>query len=110
MMSTSEAMNLADELETDLILLNPDADPPLTRLVELSKYKYELAKADKNQRKKQRENRCNCPHTPHNPALLPPLCSVSGLYHGSLFKHVLRSQHDENDPEHTSFPRNNLQP
>ena len=41
----------------DLIMLNPEADPPLVRLVELNKLKYEQTKASKDQRKKQRENR-----------------------------------------------------
>jgi len=48
---------MQEELNVDLIMLNPEAEPPLVRLVELNKLKYELSKANKDQRKKQRENR-----------------------------------------------------
>lgn len=48
---------LQEELDVDLVMLNPEADPPLVRLVELNKLKYEQNKANKDQRKKQRENR-----------------------------------------------------
>jgi translation initiation factor IF-3 len=54
---TRAAFELQEELDVDLIMLNPEADPPLVRLVELNKLKYEQNKANKDQRKKQRENR-----------------------------------------------------
>ena len=56
-MSTSEAMDMAAEQDVDLIMLNADASPPLVRLVQLNKLKYEQSKAEKDQRKKQRESR-----------------------------------------------------
>ena len=56
-MPTSEAVSLASEQGVDLIMLNPEASPPLVRLVQLNKLKYEQSKAEKDQRKKQRESR-----------------------------------------------------
>lgn len=55
--SRDEAFRMADEAGVDLICINPDASPPLCRLVDYSKYKYELEKASKVQKKKQREGR-----------------------------------------------------
>lgn len=56
-MSTSEALDLAAEQDVDLIMMNEEAQPPLVRLVQLNKLKYEQSKAEKDQRKKQRESR-----------------------------------------------------
>ena len=56
-MPRTQAQDLADQEGVDLIMLNPEAEPPLVRLCDLSKYKYELTKADKDQKKKQRESR-----------------------------------------------------
>jgi len=48
---------MAQEADVDLVLITPDADPPVVRLVEYSKYKYELEKNKKTQQKKQRESK-----------------------------------------------------
>lgn len=56
-MPTGQALDLAAEQDVDLIMLNADASPPLVRLVQLNKLKYEQSKAEKDQRKKQRESR-----------------------------------------------------
>lgn len=53
--STSEALAMARQLGVDLILVVPDASPPVCRLMEYSKYNYELLKAAKDAKKKQRE-------------------------------------------------------
>ena len=45
----------------DVILLSSDSDPPLCRLLPLDKFKFEQGKADREQKKKQRENRCCLP-------------------------------------------------
>lgn len=56
-MPTSQALQMAMEQDVDLILLNSDVQPPLVRLAPLSKLKFEQAKKEKDQRKKQREAR-----------------------------------------------------
>ena len=44
-MSLNEALDKADEESTDVVLISPDAQPPVCRLVDVSKYKYEQEKA-----------------------------------------------------------------
>ena len=55
-MGIGEALNLADEQGVDLLLVVPDASPPVCRLIEYSKFKYEKTKAEKDAKKKQRES------------------------------------------------------
>eukprot|EP00884_Botryococcus_braunii_P015533 jgi/Botrbrau1/2663/Bobra.0203s0012.1 len=56
-MTMDEALDLADEEGVDVVLISPDASPPVARLVDYSKYKYELSKTAKEAQKKQREAR-----------------------------------------------------
>lgn len=49
-MSSEEALEIAEEAGLDLVLMSPDANPPVCRIMNYSKYKYE-------QEKKQRETR-----------------------------------------------------
>ncbi|GFR44763.1 hypothetical protein Agub_g6094 [Astrephomene gubernaculifera] len=51
-MPTSRAQALADEAKEDLLLINPDASPPVARIVNWSKYKYELEKSAKERKAK----------------------------------------------------------
>jgi translation initiation factor IF-3 len=54
-MSYMEAQAMANDAGVDLVLVVPDASPPVARLIEISKYRYELTKADKENKKKQRD-------------------------------------------------------
>ncbi len=56
-MSLNEALQRADELNVDVVLISPDAAPPVVRLVDYSKFRFEAAKAAKEASKKQRESR-----------------------------------------------------
>ncbi|BDA42415.1 probable translation initiation factor IF-3 at C-terminar half [Coccomyxa sp. Obi] len=56
-MSLVEALDMADEDDLDVVLISPDASPPVVRIIEYTKYKYEQAKAAKDASKKQRESR-----------------------------------------------------
>lgn len=56
-MTLSEALDRADEMDVDVVMINPKADPPVVRLVDFSKFRYEQARAVKEASKKQRENR-----------------------------------------------------
>ncbi len=51
-MSLEEALKLADELELDLVEINPNAKPPIVRIVDYSKFLYEQKKKLKEQAKK----------------------------------------------------------
>ena len=53
--STEEALAIARDASVDLVMVVPDANPPVCRLIEYSKYNYELLKAAKDAKKKQRE-------------------------------------------------------
>ena len=56
-MSYNEAMDKAIAEDLDLVLISADASPPVCRIMDASKHKYELEKADKESKKKQREAR-----------------------------------------------------
>ena len=51
--STDEAMEKANELGMDLVLIAPDAKPPVAKIMDYGKYKYQEEKKLKEQRKNQ---------------------------------------------------------
>lgn len=53
-MPTREAMKIAEERQLDLVEIAPQAKPPVCRIMDFGKYKYELSKKEKEARKKQR--------------------------------------------------------
>jgi len=56
-LSLSEAINLARSKGVDLVEVNPAAVPPVCRLVDFGKFRYEQAKRDKESRKHQHANK-----------------------------------------------------
>lgn len=52
-----EAINLARTKGVDLVEIAPNATPPVCRLVDFGKYRYELAKQEKEARKHQHANK-----------------------------------------------------
>ncbi|MBR2671897.1 MAG: translation initiation factor IF-3 [Oscillospiraceae bacterium] len=53
-MSSSDALKIAQEQELDLVLIAPQAKPPVCRIMDYSKFKYAQAKKVKEARKKQK--------------------------------------------------------
>ena len=53
-MQTREAMALAEEAGVDLIKVVPTAKPPVCRIADYGKYRYEQARKEKEARKKQK--------------------------------------------------------
>lgn len=53
-MSASEAMKMAREAELDLVKIAPGAKPPVCKIIDYGKYRYELARKEKEARKKQK--------------------------------------------------------
>ncbi|MBE5957695.1 MAG: translation initiation factor IF-3 [Lachnospiraceae bacterium] len=53
-MSAKEALKLAEEAELDLVKISPKANPPVCKIVDYGKYRYELTKKEKEAKKKQR--------------------------------------------------------
>ncbi|MDD3369913.1 MAG: translation initiation factor IF-3 [Lachnospiraceae bacterium] len=52
-MTPRDAMKLAEEAGIDLVKIAPTAKPPVCKLVDYGKYRYELARKDKEAKKKQ---------------------------------------------------------
>jgi len=51
-MSLSEALDLADDMELDLVEISPSADPPVCKIIDYQKFLYQ-------QKKKQKEIKAN---------------------------------------------------
>ena len=53
-MSSSAALRLAEESEMDLVKISPTANPPVCKIMDYGKFKFELAKKEKESRKNQK--------------------------------------------------------
>ena len=53
-MSSRDAQRLADEKNLDLVKIAPTATPPVCRIMDYGKYRYEQAKREKEARKNQK--------------------------------------------------------
>ena len=53
-MSARDAFKLAQEAELDLVKIAPTAKPPVCKIIDYGKYRYELALKEKEARKKQK--------------------------------------------------------
>ena len=53
-MHTREAMRMAEEAGLDLVKIAPTAKPPVCKIVDYGKYKYEMVRKEKEAKKKQR--------------------------------------------------------
>lgn len=52
--ATKDAMQLAKDANLDLVKVAPTAKPPVCKIIDYGKYKYELARKDKEAKKKQK--------------------------------------------------------
>jgi len=50
---TSKALEMADDAGLDLVLISPNQVPPVAKILDYGKYKYEMAKKAKEAKKKQ---------------------------------------------------------
>lgn len=53
-MSPREAMRLAEEADLDLVKISPNAVPPVCKIMDYGKFKFEQAKKEKENRRNQR--------------------------------------------------------
>ena len=53
-MSSREAMKIAREAELDLVKIAPQAKRPVCKIIDYGKYRYELARKEKEAKKKQK--------------------------------------------------------
>ena len=51
--ATSKALAMAEEADMDLVLISPNQEPPVAKILNYGKYKYELEKKAKEAKKKQ---------------------------------------------------------
>jgi translation initiation factor IF-3 len=52
--STRDAMNVADDLGLDLVLIAPDGKPPVAKVMDYGKFRYQQEKKKKEAKKKQK--------------------------------------------------------
>lgn len=50
---TLEALKMAQAVDLDLVIISPNQDPPVAKIMDYGKYKYELEKKAKEAKKKQ---------------------------------------------------------
>lgn len=55
-MTLSQAMKLADDGGLDLVQINETSNPPVARVIDYSKFRYEAIKKEKEQKQEQRKN------------------------------------------------------
>lgn len=53
-MSSKEALTLAKEADLDLVMVAPNGKPPVCKIIDYGKYRYELARKEKDAKKKQK--------------------------------------------------------
>ena len=53
-MSSKDAYKLAKEADLDLVKISPKAKPPVCKIIDYGKYKYEQSRKDKEAKKKQK--------------------------------------------------------
>ncbi|MBP3821185.1 translation initiation factor IF-3 [bacterium] len=51
---TSKARQMAEDADLDLVLISPNQNPPVAKILDYGKYKYEQAKKAKEAKKKQK--------------------------------------------------------
>ncbi len=54
-MSSRDALKLAKEAELDLVKIAPQAKPPVCKIIDYGKYRYELARKEKEARRNRRQ-------------------------------------------------------
>ena len=59
--SSREAQKIADEAGLDLVKIAPNAKPPVCKVIDYGKYRYDLARKEKDAKKKQKTSGINSP-------------------------------------------------
>ena len=53
-MSAKEAQAIANNKNLDLVMISPNANPPVCKIMDYGKYKYEQSRKEKESKKKQK--------------------------------------------------------
>ena len=86
-MSAREAMKLAQEAELDLVKIAPTAKPPVCKIIDYGKYRYEQARKEKEAKKKQRTVEVK------EVRLSPNKVKVTLRFRGREMAHMQQSKH-----------------
>ena len=70
-MSASNALLLAEQAELDLVKISPNAVPPVCKIMDYGKFKFETLKRQKEAKKNQKQNQ------KHQPKVVPLLTLIS---------------------------------
>ncbi|MCT1797914.1 translation initiation factor IF-3 [Aerococcus viridans] len=54
-LSKDEALSKAEQVELDLVLVSPNAKPPVARIMDYGKYRYEQQRKEREQRQNQKQ-------------------------------------------------------
>tara|TARA_B100000674_G_C37573953_1_gene793171 strand:- start:166 stop:711 length:546 start_codon:yes stop_codon:yes gene_type:complete len=68
-MQKNQAQNIANEQQLDLVLIVPNAEPPVAKIISLNKYNYELKKKEKEKAKQARQNSVDTKEVKFRPAI-----------------------------------------
>lgn len=68
-MSKDQALSMARDKKLDLVLITPNAKPPVAKIVNLNKYNYELKKREKQQAKNARASAIEIKEVKFRPAI-----------------------------------------
>jgi len=52
--ATAKALQMAQDKDLDLVVVSPNQEPPVAKILDYGKYKYEMARRAKEAKKKQK--------------------------------------------------------
>ena len=86
-MSAKEALKMAVEAELDLVKIAPNAKPPVCKIIDYGKFRYEQARQEKEARKKQKTSEID------EVRLSPDKVKVTLRFRGREMSHMANSKH-----------------
>ncbi len=94
LMSSAEALEKAREEELDLVLIAPSAKPPVCKIIDYGKYRYEMLRKEKDAKKKQKSIEIKevrlSPNIEENDILTKAKAARKFIEHGDKVKVTLR--------------------
>ena len=86
-MTSREALDKAREADLDLVMVAPNGKPPVCKIIDYGKYRYELARKEKEAKKKQKTI-----EIVFHPISIPMTLTLSFLQHASFSQRETRSR------------------
>jgi translation initiation factor IF-3 len=99
--TTEQAMQIALEKKLDLVMISPTANPPVCKILDYGKYRYELQKKEKEAKKKQKVTQLKeirlSPSIEEHDLLVKATNAIKFLKEGDKVKVSLRFKGRERD-------------